>query len=417
MAIAERTDIAARETASPSPPSQSQRGLDWFVFSVADIQTGFGPFIVVYLTTQKWTQTDIGWILTIGAIAGLLFQIPGGALVDWVRNERAAAAGGVVSICFAALLIALSPVFFIVVIARVIHAAGSCILGPALAAISLGLVGHARAGERLGRNARFAAIGNGLSAAVMGALGYYVSSGSVLFVTALLAIPALIALSFIRSHEINPIAAHGGSTPPQDQGFRAGVDVMLRNKPLIILAVCIALFQLANASMLPLVATSMTRRLPDWAPALIAACIVLPQLVVAAFSPWVGRQAQAIGRKPLLLVGFLALPIRGLLLALVSDPILVIAIQIFDAVSAAIFGVLTPLIIADVTRGTGRFNLAQGVVGTAVGIGASLSGVLAGYSADHIGNPLTFIGMAGIGVFGLLAIWAFMPETRELHSA
>jgi len=399
----------------PTRPSRaSLRGLDWFTFFVADIQTSFGPFIAVYLTTQKWTLADIGLVLTIGSLVGLIGQMPGGAVVDAVRSERRAAAWAVVGIGVSALVLALWPIFIIVVAVRVLHAASSCVLGPALAAISLGLVGHAAIGERLGRNARFASIGNGLSAAVMGAVGYLLSSAAVFFVAAALAIPALASLFRIRADEIDPVTAHGGIPEPQRATLSVALHLLFHNRPLLVLAGCAALFHLANATMLPLMASLVTTQMPDRATILIAACIVVPQLVVAACSPWVGRQAQAQGRKKMLLIGFTALPIRGVLLAFVSNPYLLVVVQVLDGVSAAVLGVLVPLITADVTRGTGRFNLAQGMIGTAVGIGASVSGVLTGYAADLFGSTVTFLMLAAAGAVGLMSVWALMPETRAL---
>jgi MFS family permease len=381
---------------------------------LADIQTGFGPFIAVYLTTQKWTLTDIGLVLTIGGLVSLIGQMPGGAVVDAVRSERRAAASAVIGIGVSALVLALWPIFIIVVAARVLHAASSCVLGPALAAISLGLVGHAAIGERLGRNARFASVGNGLSAAVMGAVGYLLSSAAVFFVSAALAIPALVALFRIRAGEIDPATAHGGALEPQRATLSNGLHLLFHNRPLLVLAGCAALFHLANATMLPLMASVVTKQMPDRATILIAACIIVPQLVVAACSPWVGRQAQALGRKKILLIGFITLPIRGVLLAFVTNPYLLVAVQALDGVSAAVLGVLVPLIIADVTRGTGRFNLAQGMIGTAVGIGASVSGVLTGYAADLSGTTVAFLMLAAAGAVGLMSVWALMPETRAL---
>jgi len=399
----------------PTRPSRaSLRGLDWFAFFVADIQTSFGPFIAVYLTTQKWTLADIGLVLTIGGLVSLIGQMPGGAVVDAVRSVRRAAAAAVIGIGVSALILALWPIFIIVIAARVLHAASSCVLGPALAAISLGLVGHAAIGERLGRNARFASVGNGLSAAVMGAFGYLLSSAAVFFVSAALAIPALASLFRIRADAINPVTAHGGAPEPQRATLSAGLRLLFHNRPLLVLAGCAALFHLANATMLPLMASMVTKQTPDRATLVIAACIVVPQLVVAACSPWVGRQAQALGRKKILLIGFTALPIRGVLLAFVSNPYLLVVVQVLDGVSAAVLGVLVPLITADVTRGTGRFNLAQGVVGTAVGIGASVSGVLTGYAADFFGSTVAFLMLAAAGAVGLTSVWALMPETRAL---
>src|SRR5512142_754098 len=154
-------------------PSSGHRALDLLNFFLADAQTGFGPFIAVYLTTQKWTQVEIGFVLTLGTIVSLVGQIPGGALVDALHNKRAAACGGLIGVIIAALLLAIQPTALPVMIAQVLHAFASCILTPAIAAISLHLAGHGAFGERLGRNARFASIGNGIAAAAMGATGAY----------------------------------------------------------------------------------------------------------------------------------------------------------------------------------------------------------------------------------------------------
>jgi len=393
--------------------SGSLRGLDWFTFFIADIQTSFGPLLAVYLTAEKWTLTDIGFVLTVGSLVSLAGQMPGGAIVDAARSVRRATASAIIGIGVSALLVALWPVFIIVLGARALHAASSCVLGPAIAAISLGLVGHAEVGERLGRNARFSSIGNGLSAAVMGAFGYLLSSAAVFFISAALTIPALIALFRIRASEIDPITAHGGTPQPQQAPLRKGLLLLFHNRALLVFCGCVTLFHFANSTMLPLVASTVTMQMPAHATLVIAASIVVPQLVVAACSPEIGRQAQALGRKKILIIGFLALPLRGFLLAFVSNPYLLIAIQVLDGVSAAVLGVLVPLISADVTRGTGRFNLAQGIIGTAVGVGASLSGVLTGYAADHFGSAATLLILAATGAVGVALVWALMPETRD----
>lgn len=169
--------------------------------------------------------------------------------------------------------------------------------------------------------------------------------------------------------------------------------------------------QLANAAMLPLVAGAVTRASSEAAPALIAACIIVPQAVVALFSPTVGRLAHTIGRRPLLLAGFAALAVRGLLFAAVQDPYLLVAVQLLDGITAAVFGVMVPLVIADIAFGSGHFSFAQGVVGTAGGIGASVSNVIAGLAADRFGSPAAFAGLAAVAAFGLVALWLLMPET------
>jgi predicted MFS family arabinose efflux permease len=396
----------------PAPSRGTLRGFDWFIFFVADVQTGFGPFVSVYLTAQKWTQVDIGLVLSAAGLVALAGQMPGGALVDFARSERLVAGLAVAAISVSALAYAAWPIFPVVLSAAALHSGASCVLGPAIAAISLGLVGHAAVGERLGRNARFASIGNGLAAAAMGACGYFLSARAVFFVTALLLAPALLALRAMAANEIDPERAHGGVMRRRDNRPPAKFADLLRQRPLLILAGCVMLFHLANAAMLPLMGSVVTMRSSQWATVLIAACIVVPQLVVAALSPWVGRQAETWGRRPLLLLGFAALPVRGVLFAMVKDPNLLVAVQLLDGLTASVFGVMVPLIIADLTRGTGHFNLGQGIVGTTTGIGASLSTTLAGYTSDHFGSEFAFLGLAGVATAGLAAVWFLMPETR-----
>ncbi|HEY0849011.1 MAG TPA: MFS transporter [Bradyrhizobium sp.] len=397
----------------PPPSPQSQHGLDWFIFFLADVQTGFGPFIAVYLTTQKWTQVEIGFVLSIGGIVGLLGQMPGGAIVDAARSERVVAGFAVSAIAMSALAYALWPIFPVVTAAAALHAMASCVLGPAIAAISLGLVGPHAIGERLGRNARFASLGNGSAAVLMGAAGYYISNRSVFLVTFLLAIPTLLALWRIREREIDIVQAHGAILREKPDKKATSVFTLIRQKPLLIFAASILLLQLANAAMLPIMAGVVTTRSSQWAPVLIAACIIVPQAIVAMMSPTVGRKAQEWGRRPILLIGFGALAIRGILFATVTDPYLIVAVQIFDGITAAVFAVMVPLIVADVAFGSGHFNLALGIIGTATGIGASLSTVLAGYITDKLGSSVAFLGLASVAAMGLLLILLVMPETRR----
>ena len=395
-----------------APSRKSLRGLDWFIFFVADVQTGFGPFVSVYLTTQHWTQIDIGLVLSAAGFVSLVGQMPGGALVDAARSELFVAGMAVAAICVSALTYAVLPIFPVVLAGSVLHALASCVLGPAMAAISLGLVGHAMIGERLGRNARFASVGNGLAAAAMGACGYLLSARAVFVVTVVLLVPALIALRSISGAEIDPERAHGA--PPRRLSGKPPVrpGALMHNRPLLIFAGCLVLFHLANAAMLPLMGSVITMRSANWATVIIAACIVVPQLLVAALSPWIGRRAEIWGRRPLLLIGFAALPIRGLLFAVVTSPSLLLAVQILDGVTAAVFAVMVPLVVADLTRGTGHFNLGQGILGTAIGIGAALSATLAGYVSDRFGSPWAFAALAAVALAALTAAWFLMPETR-----
>ena len=386
--------------------SASERGLDWFTFFLADIQTGFGPFVAVYLTAHAWAQFDIGLVLTAGGLVALAGQMPGGALVDAVRSARLLGTLAVGAICASALALAIWPSFPVVMASRMLHAAASCVLGPAIAAISLGLVGHAALGTRVGRNARFASIGNGIAAAVMGLCGYVASHQAVFFLTAALAVPALLALSRIRMRHDD--ASPGTEVPAAS----LRVHHVLCDRRLLTFAACVLLFQLSNAAMLPLMGGILTTHASESVSTVIAACIVVPQLIVAGFAPSIGCVADKWGRRPLLILCFAALAVRAVLFALVTSPYAVVAVQALDGISAAILGVTLPLVIADITRGTGRFNLGLGIVGSAVGIGAALSTTLAGYTIDRFGSGIAFCGLASVAALGLATVCLLLPETR-----
>ena len=391
---------------------RSLRGLDWFAFFVADIQTGWGPFVATYLTSVAWTQFDIGLILTIGTITGLALQIPAGALVDRVSAKRLLAALAVASISASALLLAYWPIFSVVVAAKVLHAIASSLLGPTLVAISLGLVGHALFSIRLGRNVRFLSLGNAIAAGVAGGIAYYYSNQAIFFLTAALGIPTLIALAQISSSEIDPELARGGISKSGVDTWFDAISGLVHHRVLIGFAATIVLFQLANAAMLPILAGILAKRDPETAALVLSICILVPQFVVVAIAPWIGVKAQSWGRRPLLLLTFVALSARGAIFAVTSDPYLLVAAQLLDGISAASLGVLVPLIIADVTRGSGHFNFAQGLIGTAVGIGASFSTTLAGFIADTSGAAITFLLLACVGVMGLVFVFTIVPETR-----
>jgi MFS family permease len=392
-------------------------GLDWLNFFVANFQTGFGPFISVYLTSAGWTQVAIGAALSTGTIASMASQVPAGALIDAMRSRRMAAGAAIVVIGVSALAIALWPNLLAISAAEVLHSFASAILGPAIAAITLVLVDPGAFGERLGRNARYAAIGNAVAAGLMGVCAYYVGDRSVFLFAAALAIPALAALTTLQEADPAPRRPRFPASPrvPARRCNRSWQ--FLTDRRLIAFAVCAVLFHLANAAMLPIVAAAVTKRAGNEAGLVIAACIVGPQLITAVLSPWAGRAAEVWGRRPILLLGFSALPIRGTLLACAADPYLIIAIQLFDGLGAAVFGVLFPLIVADVTRDTGHYTTSLGFVGLVIGGGATLSTALAGFVADQFGVGAALLSLAAIGLIATALVWTLMPETRAIADA
>jgi MFS family permease len=401
---------AAGEThgSANSPAAGASRGLDWFNLFVANIQTGFGPFIAVYLSSQSWTQTSIGLALSIGTVSSMASQVPAGALVDLMPNKARVAAFSVVVFTISALMFAIHPIPLFVYLAEILHGISSCTLGPAIAAMSLVIAGRFGMGLRLGRNARYAAIGNGMGAALMGACGQYVSERAVFYLTAALTLPALFALLPLRraavaGAELRPPARKAGES-------RAHQLHVLADRRLLMFCVCAMLFTFANAPTLMLISGTLTAKGSNPS-LLIAACIVLPQIIVALASPAVGRFAERYGRRIVLMVGFSMLPLRCLVFAVTQNPTVLVAAQIFDGIAGACFGIMVPLIVSDVAGGSGHFNLALGAVGFGIGIGGTLSTPAAGWMADHFGTRLAFFALLGIGVLAVLVSWA-MPETR-----
>jgi MFS family permease len=387
---------------------RGNRALDLVNFFVADVQTGFGPFVAVYLTANKWTQVEIGFALTLGTMTSLIGQLPAGALVDSIRNKRSVASGALIGIIAAATLLAVQPEQLPVLIAQILHGFASCVLTPAIAAISLHLAGHAALGERLGRNARYASVGNGLAAAVMGATGAYFSSRFVFVLTAALCVPALVSLWAIGA------GPHARAQTTSNVMDFAGLKRLIGDRRLLIFAICVMLFHLSNAAMLPLAASAVTMRAGHFANIIIAACIVVPQAFVALLSPWVGRAAAKFGRKRMLLLGWGALPLRGLLLAVLPGAWPLVAGQAISGVSAAVFGVLLPLIAADLTIGTAHFNLCMGILGLALYLGAAVSTTMSGGIADAAGVQVAFLVLAGVGALSFLTVWLVMAETKPV---
>jgi MFS family permease len=229
----------------------------------------------------------------------------------------------------------------------------------------------------------------------------------------MLVLPALIALARIRAGDIHFGRACGApdcndSTEPP----RVRRPALWKNRDLLVFAVCLFLFQIVDASILPLIGGTLAHSAGSRSALIISGLVVVPQILVAIGAPWAGRWAITWGRHPLLLIGFGALPIRALLFALVADPTLLLAVQILDGISGAVLGVLQALVVADLTNGTGRFNLAQGLVGVMSGIGASLSTALFGLVAESFGRTTSFLTMALIGCAAVVIVWFFMPETK-----
>jgi MFS family permease len=394
-------------------------GLDGVNFFTAAMQAGFGTFVTVYLVRNHWAVHDVGFALTISTVSSLISQAPAGALIDSIHDKRHAVRLGTVGVGVAALLLALTPAQPAIYLAQALQGLASSMIGPGIAAISLASVGHAAFSERVGRNARFASIGNGLTAGVMGLAGSYFEPVSIFWLAATLTVPALLSLSLVSSQFAQrPVSDATGREEPEhgDTKIAGGsLKSLFLDRRLQIFAVCVMLFFASSAAMLPGVAVRVTRERPELATLIVAATTLLPQAIVAMISPWIGRTAERSGRRPMLLFGWGLLPLQGVLYAIFSGPYIPYALlicQVLNGFSGAVFGVMMTVVANDLTRGTGRFNLTLGALGVAISIGASLSTFFAGIVADALGGEVAYLGLALTGLCGLLALWFGMPETQ-----
>ena len=391
--------------------AKSERALDWVNFFLAALLMGFGPYLTIQLTDHNWTAESIGLVLTVAGLAGLVTQLPAGELIDTVRSKRALIAIAGAAAALALLVFGFWPDFLAAMAAALVRGAAGSILGPAIAAVSLGLVGHDALAERLGRNQRFASIGSLVAAAIMGAVGYLLSTPDIFVLAAALLIPLLLALQRIRAADIH-FSRSCGAHNHQERPQRVNRSALFKDERLLTFAICLFLFQLANASLLPQLGQTLAHVEGHSSSLVVSALVVGPQIVVVALASWAGRAAVTWGRRPLLIIGLAAVPIRAGVFALTLNPAALIVLQLLDGLSGATLGVLTALVVADITKGTGRFNLAQGFVGTLSAIGASLSTSLAGIIVERFGPTAGLLCVTMVGQLAVVVVVAFMPETK-----
>jgi predicted MFS family arabinose efflux permease len=392
---------------------QSLFALDWLNVFLADIQGGVGPFLVVYLTSSlHWNPAQVGLVMTISGLAGVIAQTPAGALIDQVKQKRSLIVVGAVLIAISSIFIAIMPSFPIILTAQSLTAIAGAFFGPTIAAISLGLVGRQGIERRIGRNQTLSSAGNVIAALLAGLIGQFVGEAGIFYFIALMSVAVIACTLRIRKQDIDYRLARGG-----DDGDRqvhvSNITKMLSDRRLLIFAMCAILFHFANAAMLPLVGEVLAHHKGGSPPLFMSACIITAQLVMVPLGILVGQRASHSKRKPIFLLAFLVLPIRGVLYTLSDNPFFLVSVQLLDGVGAGIFGVMQLLVIADLTKGTGHFNLAQGAIGAAVGIGASLSNSLAGFVAKEAGYDVSFLSMAAIAAAALAFFWFLMPETKS----
>ena len=388
--------------------------LDALNFLSADVRNLFGPFINVFLVTDRhWTQTDVGLVSTAGGLLGIALQTPIGAAIDITRAKREVIVATMAAMSIAALIIVLRPAFWPMVVATSLLAIAGDAFVPAVAALTLGLVPREALARRLGRNSAFDHAGNIATALVAGGVGYLFSQREVFLLvpfyaaltsTAVLSIPAA-AIDQDRARDLG----HNGV----EDGAAAGYSALFRSRPLMTFAVCAFFFHFANAPLLPLVGQKLALQFPREATAMMSFCMVAAQGVMVPIALIVGWRADRWGRRPIFLVAFSVLPIRAALYTVSNNAFWLLGVQLLDGVGAGIYQALTPLVIADIMRGTGRYNLAQGAVATTQGVGAAISSLFVGEVIDHFGYAAAFFALAAAAAVAWMVFVLFMPETRD----
>jgi len=398
------------------PSKTSLCALDWLNMCIGDVLGGLAPYLAVYLrSAHHWDQGSIGAALSAMGIATIVAQMPAGALIDRLRQKRLVLCLATALMSLACIAITLFDNFHAVITAQVLYGVAAAIAGPSIVSISLGLVGHKFFAPRVARNEAFNHIGNVVAAVLAGLAGYFVSPVWIFYLVATLGFGSIIATSFIKEIDINHDIARGEHIEDHTSSIRA-VGKLLCDRRIVAFATAVFLFHLANAALLPLAGQYLSEAQPKEAPIWISACIVAAQFVMIPVSLMAGNLAQSWGRKPVFLIAFSVLPIRAFLYTLSASPLLVVPVQLLDGVGAGIFGVLVSVIVADLTKGTGHYNVTRGMIISAQGIGAALSNLLAGWIVLNYGYSSGFLSLAFIGLLGLIICCLGLPETRDLSS-
>ncbi|NIJ93385.1 MFS family permease [Xanthomonas campestris] len=387
-----------------TPRPRGSRALEALHFSVADVQDGLGPFLSVFLQSRGWSVAAIGTVMSVGGIAGMLATTPAGALVDTTRRKRAVVVVGCLAILLATALIWLHPTSSGVVTAQIVSALAAAGIGPALTGITLGLV-HARGFDhQLARNQVANHAGNMLAAVLAGWLGWRFGFAAVFVLTAAFGVLAIAAVLLIPFAAIDHRAARGlGQADGADS--LSGWRVLLTCRPLALLAITLGLFHLGNAAMLPLYGMAIVAAHAGDANALTATTIVVAQATMVVVALLAMRWIRVHGHWWVLLVAFMALPLRALVAASLIQGCGVFPVQILDGLGAGLQAVVVPALVARLLQGTGRVNVGQGAVMTVQGVGAALSPALGGWLAHAFGYRIAFLALGGIAVLAV-ALWA-----------
>ena len=401
-----------QQTASPEA-SKAIWPLQALNFFMADMQAGIGPFLGVFLLAHGWHSGLIGSAMTIGGVAGMAMTAPAGALVDATSRKRLYVIVPGVCTVLASMIILVSQSFWLVALSQVATAIAGAAIGPAVAGMTLGIVRQAGFNRQNGRNQAFNHAGNMVGAALSGFLGWKFGLAAVFWLAAAFGVLSIISVLRIPAHSIDDKEARGlkeGGADSKASGFR----VLLECKPLLILAAALACFHLGNGAMLPLYGMALAATKQGDPATFVTLTIVVAQAVMIVASVVAMRMAEKQGYWLVLLISFIALPIRGVLAAYLVNRWGVYPVQALDGVGAGLQSVAVPGLVARILNGAGRINVGQGAVMTVQGLGASLSPAIGGWIAQDLGYSTMFL---ILGSFALVSIALWVVFAAALKPA
>lgn len=404
---------------STGASAQSLRALDYLNVFLADVRDGVGPYLAIYLlATHHWDPASIGVAMSAMGIATVVAQTPCGALLDRSKHKRLLVVVAALLVGVSCIAMTLFPSFGFILTAQALNGVAAAIFPPAIAAITLGMVGPKRFAARMGRNEAFNHAGNVGAALLAGSAGYLLGREWIFYLVAAIAMASIVSALFIKEKDIDHRLARAAAMEA-DPGNEAisGIRAVFARRELVVFAVAVTLFHFANAAMLPLAGQLLSEGKATGASLYMSACIIAAQLVMVPVAGLAGTLADRWGRKPIFLLGFAVLPIRGCLYVFSHDPIFIVLVQLLDGIGAGIFGVLWVTVVADLTKGTGRYNLALGAIATAQSIGAALSNLAAGSVVSMWGYDAAFLALAGVAMIAFIMFYSKMPETKDVKEA
>jgi MFS family permease len=383
---------------------------------MADMQAGIGPFLGVFLLAHGWQSGLIGSVMTIGGVAGMLMTAPAGALIDATTRKRMYVVIAAVATTLASAIILLSQNFWLVCLSQVATAIAGSAIGPAVVGITLGIVKQAGFTRQNGYNQAYNHAGNVVGAALSGYLGMRFGMPAVFYLAALFGILAIVSVLLIPANAIDDKAARGLSDKQDNNAPTNAFQVLFKNKSMLILAAALACFHLGNGAMLPLFGLAAATKLPGNPTIFVAMTIIIAQLAMIVMSLAAVRMTEKSGYWLVLLISFIALPVRGLVASQMISYTGLFPVQLLDGVGAGLQSVAVPGLVAHLLNGTGRVNIGQGAVMTVQGIGASLSPAIGGWLAQSIGYSSTFLLLGSFASVSIL-LWVVFGATLKSECA